>query len=297
MSGGQHALSTEVGGGSAYTDEMARDAIGAALVEGTGIDITVNDGSDTITIAATGGGGGSAPDWLVDTEDQREYPATPDSLDDEFLSDDAKWTDVNDPSAPNSISFTAHPGYLWVGLPENTGTDNFDALVRRYQTPPAGTTSWSFIARIGISMATDGFQTDGGEFAGCWLYLGNSVNDEAVGVGIQFNIGALATPILTNVLLSTAGTLSGAGQAMSLALPGQMLWVKLTKAATTAYTSAQTYDCYVSADGLIWQHIAAQSKTFTTACNEIGVCFRSPKPGQVGSPVMHALVDSFRKTA
>jgi hypothetical protein len=35
---------------SAYTDEMARDAIGAALVAGTNVTITVNDGADTITI-------------------------------------------------------------------------------------------------------------------------------------------------------------------------------------------------------------------------------------------------------
>jgi hypothetical protein len=33
-----------------YTDEMARDAIGAALTEGAGIDISVNDGADTITL-------------------------------------------------------------------------------------------------------------------------------------------------------------------------------------------------------------------------------------------------------
>lgn len=43
-----NALSTSI---TQYTDEMARDAIGAALVEGTAIDITVNDGADTITIA------------------------------------------------------------------------------------------------------------------------------------------------------------------------------------------------------------------------------------------------------
>lgn len=37
-------------GGSSYTDENARDAIGTALVAGNNIDITVNDGADTITI-------------------------------------------------------------------------------------------------------------------------------------------------------------------------------------------------------------------------------------------------------
>jgi hypothetical protein len=40
-------------GGTPYTDEMARDAIGAALTAGTGITVTPNDGADTITIAST----------------------------------------------------------------------------------------------------------------------------------------------------------------------------------------------------------------------------------------------------
>lgn len=39
-----------------YSDENARDAIGAALVAGANITITVNDAGDTITIAASGGG-------------------------------------------------------------------------------------------------------------------------------------------------------------------------------------------------------------------------------------------------
>lgn len=41
-----------VGDITQYTDEMARDAIGTALIAGSGIAITPNDGADTITIAA-----------------------------------------------------------------------------------------------------------------------------------------------------------------------------------------------------------------------------------------------------
>ena len=40
--------------GGTYTDENARDAIAAALVAGSGVTITPNDGADTITIDATG---------------------------------------------------------------------------------------------------------------------------------------------------------------------------------------------------------------------------------------------------
>lgn len=46
---GLWAPGTPSGGG--YTDEQVRDVIGAALVAGTGITVTVNDAGDTITIA------------------------------------------------------------------------------------------------------------------------------------------------------------------------------------------------------------------------------------------------------
>ncbi len=45
--GGNYTLSCTI---TQYTDEMARDAIGSALVAGHGVDITVNDGADTITV-------------------------------------------------------------------------------------------------------------------------------------------------------------------------------------------------------------------------------------------------------
>lgn len=45
-----------------YSDEQARDTIATALVAGTNITITPNDGADTITIAASGTGGAQPED-------------------------------------------------------------------------------------------------------------------------------------------------------------------------------------------------------------------------------------------
>lgn len=52
-------------GTAAYTDEQVRDVIGTALVAGSNVTITVNDGADTITIASSGGGGGGVGSNLV----------------------------------------------------------------------------------------------------------------------------------------------------------------------------------------------------------------------------------------
>jgi hypothetical protein len=53
----QRASGAALAGGSSYTAENARDDVGAALVAGTGVSITVNDAADTITIASTSGAG------------------------------------------------------------------------------------------------------------------------------------------------------------------------------------------------------------------------------------------------
>jgi len=47
------------GAGGSYTDEQVRDVMGVALVAGANVTITPNDVADTITIAATAGGGGA----------------------------------------------------------------------------------------------------------------------------------------------------------------------------------------------------------------------------------------------
>ena len=59
---GDFAAATHSHASTSITDfaEAARDAIGAALVAGTNITITVNDAADTITVAASGGSPGGS---------------------------------------------------------------------------------------------------------------------------------------------------------------------------------------------------------------------------------------------
>lgn len=57
--------SIEAAAATGYTDEQARDAIGTALVAGSGITVTVNDPSDTITIAsAVSAAAAATPNWI-----------------------------------------------------------------------------------------------------------------------------------------------------------------------------------------------------------------------------------------
>lgn len=55
-----HQVATNVGGGDGYTDEQVRDVIAAALRQGANVTIVVDDEANTITIGASGGGGGPA---------------------------------------------------------------------------------------------------------------------------------------------------------------------------------------------------------------------------------------------
>jgi hypothetical protein len=64
---------TPAGAAATYTPttalaELIRDTIGTALVAGSNVTITVNDGADTITIASSGGGGGGGSLELIEEQ-------------------------------------------------------------------------------------------------------------------------------------------------------------------------------------------------------------------------------------
>lgn len=88
------------GEGSSYTDEEARDAIGAALTEGANIQITVDDESDTITIAVVGLDSGDISDFDTQVRtsrlDQMAAPTADVDLNGQKIVDLADGTDPTD---------------------------------------------------------------------------------------------------------------------------------------------------------------------------------------------------------
>jgi hypothetical protein len=239
--------------------------------------------------------------WFTDNYHPDDYPASPNALDDEFEDSSiaVAWTTTNNPAGGNAISESKYPGYIWVGLPESVGTDNFDGLVRFHQTAPSGAAVATYIAKVAVTILTDGTAADNGEFCGVWVYLADSANDEMVGAGVQFNNGASTIrPLIANGMVSTAGTLTAAStsQALEGFVPGEFVYVRLDKVAATAYTGSQVYDLYLSSNGILWYRFGTQTKTFTANCDEVGIAFRLPKPAGAGTPQGEALVDFFRRT-
>lgn len=235
--------------------------------------------------------------YLKDNYDPDAYPVSPNSLDDEFEGSgaiDAKWTITNNPSAGDAINQTDFPGFAHVGLAENTGTDNYAALVRMGQTPPTGTAAMTFVAKLSMGMTLDAWQTEKGEFASAGIYLGNSTNSEYLFVGFQYNNGQeAALQVVIGLAQQDSGNVTN--QFALFVDPTSFLYVKLEKTTANAYTSANTYNFYVSTNGITWQLVGNMSKTFTTACDEVGLMFRRPK-SQTGTPKAEAICDWFRRT-
>ncbi len=245
-------------------------------------------------------------DYLEDNEDPDAYPSSPTAWDDEFEGGgviDVKWTKVNDPLT-DALNQTVHPGFLHVGLAEQSGTEVFDNQIRMYQAPPVwndGDGTWEFVAKVNIGMT--GLAAEGGEYCGVFLYLANSANDEFVGADLAFNDSASAS-----FVWQRAGSAADNGSAgftgmttnrETVIQPGQEVYIKLQKytgSGSGDYDQPHTYNAYASGDGIIWTQVGTISKDFTAVCDEIGLLFRRPK-AQVGDPYGMAVVDFFRRVS
>jgi hypothetical protein len=234
---------------------------------------------------------------LYNNYDIDDTPAAPNALDDEFddSSLDVKWTAVNNPGAPNAISETAFPGYIWVGLTE-LGTDNYANAIQLYQaTPATGNFAMEFIAKVSVSML--GEAGESGEFAGVAVALINDTDSQLWGCSLDFNDNlGINYSCRAGGYKTAAGAFAGS-TTMQFQVVDASSWtyIKLAKTTTAAYTSANTYVAYFSKNGIIWHEVGTESFTFTTAPGRVGLIFRRPK-SQAGTPLGYALVDFFRRT-
>lgn len=230
--------------------------------------------------------------YLADNYDPDVYPGSPNALDDEFEdgSINVKWTIVNDPG----IAENTYAGFIYTTLTE-LGTDNFDNLIRMYQTPPTGTATMDFVAKVALSHTGEG--ANYAEWASVGVYLGDSANDDLIGAVIQLEDAVTSAPGRALGIKSEAGTLGAltTNQPKCFA-PSLFVYIKLSKTTANAYTSANTYIVYYSLNGMIWEEVGTDSFTFSGLCDEVGIVFRKPK-SQTGTAVGYALVDFFRQTA
>jgi hypothetical protein len=231
--------------------------------------------------------------WLSDNYNLDDYPASPNSLDDEFedSSLNVKWTKVNDPGTWTEGLFT---GWAYV-IATELGTDNFDNLIRLYQAAPAGAAAATYVAKVSLGVA--GVAAEDAEFSGVGIYLGNSTDDELIGSHLQINNAASTSlPSQHRGIQATAGTLANVTTDYGYLVPhATSIYVKLEKTTTAAYTSANTYNMYFSLNGITWTQTGSMSKTFTHACDEVGIFVRRPK-SQAGTPTVEAAIDFFRRT-
>lgn len=231
-----------------------------------------------------------------------DTPAAPNALDDEFDNGslDGKWTIVNAPGTRNWDE-TTYPGFLSAVIPETAAADNFDNHHRIYQAMPGGNIAITIVAKV--SLALTGCAGEDGEWASCAIYFGNPTDDQTAQAVVEANNATSPAPHGTAAVMWAGGYKWGASGA--LAALATIFWqdvpatgwvyLKLEKPAATAWTSAQTYNFYMSLNGIVWHQVATDSLTFTTAPTEVGIYCRPPK-AQAGAPVSYPAIDFFRRT-
>lgn len=233
-----------------YTDEMARDALGTALVAGSGITITPNDGSDTITIAASGGGGGNA--WL---------PAFTTPVDGNFT-----W--VNQGSASTTVNAN---GGIYLLAP--AATEN---LRIRIKSAPVSTPY-----SITIAMLT------GGDWRNVWR-AGICVRQSSDGKVLTWAVTAGGTGFGNYLLQSldyTALT-TGAGNVNASMAPGlSPIWLRYTDNGTNRILS-------YSADGYNFIDIFSETRTTFLTADQVGFFITPTSASSVASMTLLSYLET-----
>lgn len=239
--------------------------------------------------------------YMKDNEDPDKYPTSPNAMDDEFEdgSINAKWTIVNNPAGANAFSETAHAGMLWVGLIETTNPEYEANLIVIYQAAPGGTgdSAMTWIAKVSVANPGDAVAAFG-QYAGVGILIWNTTDHEYIGLIEQLRSASSCYAQCAGIKQGAAANyaLTNTTTSYPLDIP-QAVWVyvKLEKSTANAWTSANTYNLYMSLNGVLWSMVGTESKTFTHAPARIGLFYRAIT-ATTGAAKGEAVVDFFRRT-
>ena len=241
--------------GTGYTDEQARDAIGAALVAGSGISITVNDGADTIIIAATGGGGGSSGSgeatWATPTL-AGNFPTTR--------------------AGTGSVTDFAHG----VRLAAPATSTNTNSLVYALQSISAGASGWRATARLRRHFPL--LQ---------WAMTGIMVRNSGDSKSRTYALGNDATTNGFNRNTFTNDTTWASVTGMLQSWYENNLWMRI-------HDDLTNHKISVSLDGDAWMQIYSEARTTHVTPDQVGF-FMLPNMGASPGPstVLHGQTLNF----
>jgi hypothetical protein len=281
--------------------------LGGSAASPTVTGITETDGPTALAIGDITAGqflkrsgntivGSTMPNYIGINYDPDSYPGSPDAMDDEFDDGDVDdggggslWAIANEPAAFNE---TTIPGYLYAYFEDTGSATNIANLIRLYQPPPDASIEWSFK----IKCAVTGDFSNSSLYVSVGLYIADTIAATPTCVGCCVNASNASTSGRTH-LGGVKDNGSGALTPMSSMITRYMdesdfYYLNIRKFGTAAYTSSNRYDFWFSKNGIIWQYMGGETKTFANNCNELGIFIRKGD-----SYHGWALVDYFRRLA
>jgi len=232
---------------------------GINLIEGTGVTLTVADDAANdevdVTVATTGGGGGSAPDWAGDPTDSTDAA--------DIAWDGTVSAGLTTVTVTGSQTITEKTGILSVSF-SGQGSQDYDCLLS------AHTFSVGDAFAVPIRFMPDGLAAAGIIFAD-----GTTSAANAVTAHIQHN-GTEAS-IRTYTRYGTLTAMSSVSALYALyAQAFPWVWLRLT------YQASNTFRKEVSPDGISWDTFGISDVSKTMTPTHVGVCWSKDNSSGTG---------------
>ena len=272
--GGNTANAFATASVSGQSDILANSTAGTInFAAGSGISLTTNAGTDTLTISATGGGGTTYSQWMADAP-----PSSANAKDDEFTGALSGWTTWN----PGSLAFTATTDNNRLVLRRTTSGQSYSGIFKAAPTAPSGDYSYSIWTKVSWICDKDSYPAVG-------LLLGedltNNPGTSAFRTLVLVDITDLKIEVLSWAKFDSYG---GTQYQKSVFQPFVYLRARVNYN-SGATTTTINYDW--SADGIGWEFIGGITTGVGIQYNEIGLAIDN---NNVSSTDLRGYFEFFR---